>query len=317
MYLFLHHQPNYSDSYIMNNQIQNQRLLACLWLIRVLQKYKRMTLEEIREKWDQSDFRRRGSLPRKTFIDLRNDTEELLHLEIGCDRKDNYRYYIANQDDSQISDWLISSFSISSLSNEQQEVRDRILLEAPPLGIEHFDLIVDAFREGYAMEMKYQKFTDSEPYTCFIEPYCLKHDHHRWYLLARKDHRDHLQTFALDRILELTLLKNCPFSPEPDFSPRQHFAHSFGVFVGQQEPLNIRVRAYGVGRDYLRTAPLHSSQKESVISNDISDFSIYCRPTRDLMLHLLSQGADIEVMQPDSLREEISNEAKRIADKYS
>ncbi len=300
----------------MRDHIQKNRMLACLWLVRVLQRDKRLTLEEIRKKWLESEFAIKSNLPRKTFVDLRNSTEELLNLEIACDRRTN-KYYIANQGDSKISDWLISSFSISSLGREQQEVRDRILLEAPPSGIEHFDLIVDAFRNGYSLEMKYQKFTDAEPYTCHIDPYCLKHDHHRWYLLARKDHRDHLQTFALDRIVALEPKTKCPFTPEADFSPRLHFAHSFGVYVGEQLPQTIRVRAYGVGRDYLRTAPLHDSQKESRISDEISDFTITCRPTRDLMLHLLSQGADVEVMEPDILRDEIWNEAKRISERYS
>lgn len=299
----------------MNNQIENHRMLNCLWLVRILQKYKRMTLIDIQEQWKKSTLNEGRSLPRQTFVDLRNTTEELLSLEIACDRRTN-QYYIANQADSNLSDWLISSFSISSLSSEQQKVRDRILLEAPPRGIEYFDLIIDAFRNEYALEMKYQKFSDSEPYTCFIEPYCLKHDHQRWYLLARKDHRQYLQTFALDRILEMEPIPDSTFVPEKDFSPSLHFEHSFGVFVGQQAPEDIRVRACGVGRDYLRTAPLHASQKETIVNNEVSDFWIKCRPTRDLLLHLLSQGADIEVIEPASFREEIAQEAKRIAQKY-
>ncbi len=300
----------------MNNQIETHRLHNILWLVRNLQKYKRMTLNEIREQWIKSEQGEGRTLPRQTFVDLRNATESLLNIEIACDRR-TFEYYIASRDDSKLTDWLVSSFSISSLTYEQQEVRDRILLEAPPFGIEHFDLIIDAFRNGYALEMKYQKFSDSAPYSCHIEPYCLKHDHQRWYLLARKDHRPFLQTFALDRIIELELKKECKFSPEEDFSPQEYYAYSFGVIVGNQQPSEIRLRAYGVGRDYLRTAPLHASQKEKVISNDLSEFTLTCRPTRDLLLHLLAQGADLEVLEPASLRKEIAEEAKRIAERYS
>lgn len=299
----------------MNNQMENRKLRNCLWLVRTLQKYKRITLTEIRKHWEESGQGEGRSLPRQTFVELRNATEDLLNIEIGCDMR-TFEYYIASKDDSNLSDWLISSFSISNVAQEEQRVRDRILVEAPPRGIEHFELIIDSFRNGYALALTYQKFSDEKPYTCFIEPYCLKHDHQRWYLLARKNHRPHLQTFALDRIMGLEPLKECPFVPEKGFSPRQHFAHSFGVFVGQQEPTIIRVRAYGTGRDYLRTAPLHASQKESIISKEISDFKIVCRPTRDLKLHLLSQGADVEVMEPDFFREEMAQEAKLIAERY-
>lgn len=302
----------------MNNQIENRRLRICLWLVKNLQRHKALTLEEIRELWGKSEFCSDGQsyLHRQSFVDYRNTAEDLLHIEIGCDRRTN-KYYLANKDDSKLSDWLISSFSIGDLAREQQDIKDRILLDQPPLGIEYFDLIVDAFREGYAMEMTYKKFYDSEPYTCFIEPYCLKHDQKRWYLLARKDHRPYLQTFALDRILSITERKDCPFKPEEDFSPRRHFEHSFGVFVGEQPPINIKIRAYGVGRDYLRTAPLHHTQRELLLDNETSDFTIYCRATRDLMLHLLSQGSDIEVIEPLEFREQIEAEAKKIIARYS
>ncbi len=302
----------------MNNQTENRKLRICLWLVRMLQRHKALTLEEIRELWSRSEFYSEGQtiLYRKAFVIYRNTAEELLHLRIECDRRTN-KYSLADKDDSKLSDWLISSFSIGDLAREQQDVRDRILLDQPPKGIEYFDLIVDAFREGYALQMEYKKFYDSEPYSCFIEPYCLKHDHQRWYLLARKDHRSYLQTFALDRIVSLTEKRDCPFRPDPDFSPRLHFEHSFGVFVGTQLPVNIRIRAYGVGRDYLRTAPLHPSQKEKVYSDEASDFTLYCRTTRDLLLHLLSQGSDVEVLEPAGFRKEIEAEAKKIAERYS
>lgn len=299
-------------------QTESRRLRICLWLVRNLQRYKALTLEEIRQLWDKSEFSSNGQvhLHRQRFVDFRNSAEELLHIEIGCDRRNN-KYYLANKDDSNLSDWLISSFSIGHLAREQQDIKDRILLDRPPLGIEFFDLIVDAFREGYALEMTYKKFYESEPYTCFIEPYCLKHDQQRWYLLARKDHRPYLQTFALDRIQSITERKDCPFKPDEDFSPRRHFEHSFGVYVGNQSPVNIKIRAYGIGRDYLRTAPLHPSQKEKAYSEEASDFTLYCRATRDLLLHLLSQGDDIEVLEPIEFRKQIEAEAKKIVERYA
>lgn len=299
----------------MNNQIQNRRMLVCLWLVRTLQLHKQLTMAEIRQLWLNSTLSEGNPLPRQTFIDYRNAAEEFLGLEIACDRRTN-KYYIAERDDSQLSNWLISSFSVGNLLSEQQTVRDRILLDAPPKGIEYFDMIIDAFRNSYALEMTYRKFSDSEPYTCHIEPYCLKHDQQRWYLLGRKDHRPYLQTFALDRIVSLEALHKESFCPEEDFSAQQYYAHSFGVFVGEMKPEPIRIRAFGIGRDYLRTAPLHASQKEETIDQNTSDFTLYCRPTRDLMLHLLGQGADVEIIEPQSLRESISEEIRKISNRY-
>lgn len=72
----------------------------------------------------------------------------------------------------------------------------------------------------------------------------------------------------------------------------------------------------GVGRDYLRTAPLHPSQREEFYSDEASDFTLHCRTTRDLLLHLLSQGSDIEVLEPADFRMQVETEAQRIAERY-
>jgi len=300
----------------MSDFAHNRSLYCSLWLVRNLLKYKRLTLEQIRQKWVDCEYARSGNLSRQSFIALRNTAEEILGLVIDCDRRTN-EYYIEAQDGSQLSNWLVSTFSITGLASEQKDVRDRILLERPPVGIGFFDLIVEAFREGFALRMKYQKFTDSEPYNCIIEPYCLKHNQQRWYLLARKDHRPYLQTFALDRIVSLEAISDSHFSPEADFSAKEYYADSFGVIVDNSLPEDIVLRVHGVGRDYLRTAPLHASQRERVIDSEVSEFTLKCRPTRDLMLHLLGQGANIEVLKPASIREDIAKEVKLIAAHYS
>ena len=114
---------------------------------------------------------------------------------------------------------MLSSFSINQLMTEGGNLRERILLEEVPSGQFFLPTIIEAMSKGKAMELDYKKFSDSEPYTCFIEPYCVKLSQQRWYLLARKNHSSHLQLFALDRMQQLRILEDVDFQIPEYFSP--------------------------------------------------------------------------------------------------
>jgi len=302
----------------MKTQIQSRKLRTCLWIVNLLQKHKALTLREINQYWcENHDLNDSGQMSRQTFTNYRGYILDLFGIDIECNAN-SYQYYIAAREEHGLTDWLISSFTMSSLLEKEQEVRDRILFEAPPGGMQFFDMIVEAMHCGCSFEMTYQKFNDDEPYICFIEPYCLKMSARRWYLLARKDHRDHLQVFALDRIVDIRLLDNVLFQPEEEFSASDFYRDSFGVYAGSGTPdcCRIRLAVNGNTRNYLRTLPLHDSQKEIVVNRDLSWFDYQMRPTRDLLLYLLSQGPDVAVLEPESLRMQMKEILLDMSNKY-
>ena len=143
---------------------------------------------------------------------------DVLGVSIECDVKDRYRYYISGDNSLKATELMLSSFSINQLMTEGGNLRERILLEEVPSGQFFLPTIIEAMSKGKAMELDYKKFSDSEPYTCFIEPYCVKLSQQRWYLLARKNHSSHLQLFALDRMQQLRILEDVDFQIPEYFS---------------------------------------------------------------------------------------------------
>ena len=65
--------------------------------------------------------------------------------------------------------------------------------------------------------------------------------------------------------------------------------------------------------NYLRSLPLHHSQKEEERAGDHAVFSYYLRPTFDFTQELLSMGDTVEVLEPASLRSEMEQVGKEIA----
>jgi predicted DNA-binding transcriptional regulator YafY len=79
---------------------------------------------------------------------------------------------------------------------------------------------------------------------------------------------------------------------------------------------HVVIRAHRWTPNYLRTLPLHHSQRE-LASGEIThadssttpytDFSFDIRPTADFLGQLLSYGDGIEVLEPQELREKMKN----------
>lgn len=89
-----------------------------------------------------------------------------------------------------------------------------------------------------------------------------------------------------------------------DFNAKDYFSSFFGVVIDEDIPLQrIVVRAFGAHQHYMRSLPLHLSQKELCSCNDYADFELTLRPTYDFIMELQSYGTMIEVMEPQSLRQ--------------
>ena len=146
------------------------------------------------------------------------------------------------------------------------------------------------------LRVTYPKFDDVAPYDCILAPHALKAFEGRWYLFAVKwmsedDVKQQplgykgigLQTFALDRMkavsitpLRCKLLKG--FDADVFFKPY------FGVFCpAGEQPKRIVVHASEKDAHYIRTLPIHHTQKElehnvfEVTLFPALDFEIYMR----------------------------------------
>lgn len=68
---------------------------------------------------------------------------------------------------------------------------------------------------------------------------------------------------------------------------------------------HVVIRAYGITPNYIRTLPLHASQKEIQSTEEYTDFSYDIRPTYDFINELCSYHKGLEVLEPQDFREKI------------
>lgn len=295
--------------------MENLRFQHSIWLVNQLFNYKKLTLDEIKELWLRNiDLSRGVEFTRNQMRRAIISAREHLGIYIICDRKD-YSYSIELNRNNKAAELLLSSQAINQVFSHanSDQLRDRILLDGLPSGHFHLASILEAMTQGCALELIYQKFVDAESYTCFIEPYCVKLHEQRWYLLARKDHRDHLQVFALDRIQRINILYEVPFTLDPQFDPQAYFAYALGVYAGPElvaEKVLLKVAPFW--HKYLVTLPLHSSQRVIDQRSDYSLFAYQLAITPDLINKIVSFGPNLEVLKPDSLRQQVADTIARM-----
>ncbi|MBQ3608710.1 MAG: WYL domain-containing protein [Bacteroidaceae bacterium] len=290
-----------------------------IWLTDTIYRSGGISLQELNERWVRTEMSGGVPMTRMTFNRHKMAIEEIFGLCIECQRKGGYYYYIENEEvlkNNNLQDWLLDSLSISNMLMESGSLKDRIMLENIPAGKEYLQPIINAMKQDYKLMMTYRKFGQTTGYTITVEPYAIKVFKQRWYLLAKDNKRETPTIYALDRILALEETEESFVYPS-DFDTELFFKDYYGVLCSTKDKAQkIVIRTYPPFTNYLRTLPLHHSQKEVKTTPDYADFEFHLRPTFDFRQELLSQCNEVEVLKPAKLREEMKEMIGKMLERY-
>lgn len=290
-----------------------------IWLVNTIYRAGKISLEEINRKWLDTDLSEGLPLARSTFNRHKDAIEDMFGINIECDKRDGFKYYIGNAEvleEDTIQNWMLSTMSVNSVLAESKAVADRILLEQIPSDGDALHIWIDAMKRGVQVIVTYHKYGSDHETQMKIEPYCVKLFKRRWYGLANSIKSDFCFTLAFDRIktIELTDEK---FEVAPDFDAETCFKECYGILRDDDVPMQtVRIRAYGDEVYYLRDLPLHPSMKEVETAAEWSDFEMQLRPSSDFLTPLLSRGALIKVIEPQWLANEIKRQHIEAAERY-
>lgn len=284
------------------------------WLADTINRAGRITFEEINNKWLRTDWSEGQKIPLRTFHNHRTKIEELFDINIECDGYN--QYFIATDMDNGLRKWLLNTFAVNNLIHESYSLKNRILFEEIPSGELFLTTIIEAMRDGVALKFHYKPFWNSEIPDIEINPYCVKIFKQRWYVLGYNAFKNDIRIYALDRIQSITATTT-KFKLPKDFKADAYFENAFGIFVSPKiEPCVVKLKVFSNRFDYLKTLPLHHSQKEVESNEDYTVFQYYIAPTSDFKQEILSYGNDIEVLSPESFRNEIKDKIKKMNNLY-
>ncbi len=284
-------------------------ILKYIWVVKTIHRAGRITLKELNEKWRANvDLSRGEDLPRQTFDRWKGGILDLFGILIDCEQRGGYHYYIANPkelSEGKLRTWLLNTYGTAETLSSNLSIHDRILTENIPSSQDHLSTVLEAMKSNNMLHITFKAFTMKEPKRFLVEPYCVKMSAQRWYMLARNTEHKNLRLYSLDRI-EAVEISNTRFVLPDDFNAKDYFAEFFGIVLDESVPLQtIILRADKYHQNYMRTLPLHPTQREIFACDDYADFELKLRPTYDFYMKLMSFGNMIKVLEPKTLQEEI------------
>lgn len=177
-----------------------------------------------------------------------------------------------------------------------------------------FGDLLQAILNKKVLKLTYAPF-GKDSYVDSVYPYHLKQFNDRWYLIAQAFGYDTYGHYALDRIVSFEVIDVPYVESEVDFS--EYFDDVIGVTVPERwEPVDVILRVSNNRFNYIKTKPLHLSQRVIGEDRNHTRISINVKINKELIALILSFGADIEVLAPASLRAEIAKKIRAMNDNY-
>jgi predicted DNA-binding transcriptional regulator YafY len=84
----------------------------------------------------------------------------------------------------------------------------------------------------------------------------------------------------------------------------------------EQNPQKIALKCSRHQGEYIRSFPLHQSQKETKETPEEIFFEFFLHPTYDFMQEILSFGKEVQVLEPKVLVDDIRNHLQESLNSY-
>ena len=212
--------------------------------------------------------------------------------------------------------WLLIMLQLIAGGNELQAVEQYVSFEHNSVfaGNAHFAMLLECVINHRPIVVRYQPY-GREVMELHLHPYHLKQFNNRWFLFA-KEEKIGVANLALDRIHSIRPWQ-CEFEPsDVDFTA--YFDNMIGVSHSDDMAVEtIVLRVANKRYPYVETKPF--SDRQHIVSHDNESHTITfpMQVNNELVAELLSFGADIEVLQPQHLRERMRAIAEQCAIQYS
>ena len=227
--------------------------------------------------------------------------------------------------------WFSSFFENTQLlldTNREEESGDGLIrssLEQNLTNIHLLPVFYKAITDKQVLQFSYQRF-GQEPFLLTFHPQYLKEYNGRWFVFGEAD-REPYQAYnvPLDRIVgEVSELDDVEYIPAPKGFYQEFFNNIIGVT--HEKGAKIEDVAILTKTEYqhglLLTKPLHHSQKETLPFGEhdgqwYGEVRLTIEPNRELRGRILLYGENLEVISPQSLREQLKGIIKHQMTQYS
>ncbi|MCF6354497.1 MAG: transcriptional regulator [Candidatus Polarisedimenticolaceae bacterium] len=178
---------------------------------------------------------------------------------------------------------------------------------------QHFIKIAGAVLDRKQLNIEYISRSSQKISQRTVSPQRLTHYRDNWYLDAWCHTKKALRTFSLDNIQKTAVLTEDAKEANPQLL-EAHFESAFGIFAGKADKTALLKFNQHRAR-YIEKEQWHPRQQGEWQGDQYLLTIPYHNPT-ELIMDILKYGADVEVVEPASLKQAVKKEIARMAERY-
>lgn len=241
------------------------------------------------------------NVSKRTFLRDLEDIRSIYNIDIQY----NYSrkvYSIDLDHQPEVNERILEAFDTFNALNISDRLSDYIHFEKRrPQGTENLHGLLHAIKNKLQISFTYQKYWENRLTQRVVEPYALKEFKSRWYILALDLKDNKVKSFALDRLTQLEITKK-QFKFPQVFDVNEHYRYCFGIIgSNEKEPQEVILTFTPFQGNYIKSLPLHESQKVEIDNDDELRIKLKIFITLDFIMELLSFGENVKVLKPESL----------------
>ncbi len=165
-----------------------------------------------------------------------------------------------------------------------------------------FRHVAAAVLERKQLAFEYRARSTDEKTRRGVSPQRITHYRDNWYLDAWDHERKALRSFAVDRISAARVLGEAAHDIDED-TLKQHLASSYGIFSGEPKGW-ATIRFSAKAARWVADEQWHSRQQGRFLADGRYELKLPYSVSRELLMDVLHYGADAEIVEPASLREQ-------------
>ena len=250
---------------------------------------------------------------------LQRDFKEIASIysiEIKFNRKEGV-YEIDSEFEDELTSRIFETFTVLDTLKLAENFSEEIVFEQrKSLGLENISLLVHAIKNKQEITFLHKKYWEENANTKTLQPYFIKESKNRWYIVGLDKNINQIRTFGLDRISEVQVLP-IKFTKPAKTLIKSLFQNSFGIIYEENEPVEVVLEFSDFQAKYIKSLPLHYSQKVISENEKYCKIQLFIHPTYDFIMEILSMGKEVKVLEPQSLKEKIMRMLVKSLKNYS
>jgi len=183
--------------------------------------------------------------------------------------------------------------------------------------VEALEVLTQGWAEGRKIRLRYRSYSKDETTERIFAPYFIEPSGigYACYVIGYDDLRESLRTLKIERVHTASLTDE-RFARPDQFDAQQLLASAWGVIWRDEGEIEVTLRFTPAVVRRLKESVWHHSQRLEDVPDGSCLFTVRVGSTLEMKPWIRQWGADVEVISPPELRQQLVTEVRAMARAY-